>query len=78
MIEFRNKWGVHFDPKHTHNIVPYFEIAHDSAVILHSYLKEQTEDNFKYNGPDSIIDFGEKVSEAMFKKYCKSKKNITT
>lgn len=68
MIDFRNKWVVHFDPKHTHNVVPYFEIAHDSAVILHSYLKEQTEDNFEYNGPDSIIDFGEKVSDVMFQK----------
>ncbi|MCK8106579.1 hypothetical protein MTF64_06795 [Pseudoalteromonas sp. 2CM41L] len=35
IVDFRNKWVVHFDPNYIHPAVPFYDIAHDSAVALH-------------------------------------------
>lgn len=51
---------------HKHDVVPYLNDAHDSAVMLHSYLKEQTADNFEYVGPESNVEFCKDVAEVMF------------
>ena len=66
IVDFRNKWVVHFDPNYKHPAVPFFDIAHDSAVALHCYLKEQSNEEFPYGGPEDIEEFGKDVSNALF------------
>lgn len=68
IVEFRNKWVVHFDPNYKHPAVPFFEIAHESAVALHSYLKEKSNEKYPYGGPENIEKFGEDVASALFSK----------
>lgn len=66
MLSFRNKWVAHYDPDHKHKAVPFFEIAHESAVALHSYLRESPDITFHYNGPDDVNQFGQSVAAALF------------
>ncbi len=66
IIEFRNKWVVHFDPNYKHPEVPFFVIANDSAVALHSYLKEQSNKEYPYGGPENIEKFGKDVARVLF------------
>ncbi|MGB7391863.1 hypothetical protein [Marinomonas sp.] len=66
VVDFRNKWVVHFDPNYEHPAVPFFDIAHDSAIALHCYLKEQSNSEYPYGGPENIEDFGKEVSKALF------------
>ncbi|MGC3834615.1 hypothetical protein ACPSKX_10180 [Moritella viscosa] len=66
IIDFRNKWVVHFNPNYQHPVVPFFGIAHDSAVALHAYLKEQSNKEYPYRGPENIEDFGRDVAKVLF------------
>ena len=68
MQEFRNKWVVHYDPSHKHNVVPHFEIAVESAEALHLYLRNNANKLITYTGPESIVDFGESVADAFMSK----------
>lgn len=68
VIEFRNKWVVHYDPKYTHNVVPELEIAHESSKTLHSYLREFSHEGIQYDGPTSIVEFGKNVAHVMISK----------
>ncbi len=68
ILEFRNKWVVHYDPSYKHPTVPFFEIAHDSAIALHSYLKEQSNAEYSYDGPEDIEIFGKDVASVLFSK----------
>jgi hypothetical protein len=65
VLSFRNKWVVHFDPKYQHPKIPFFEIAHDSAVALHSYLKENSAKQLTYAGPEDIEQFGKNVARIL-------------
>ena len=68
IVGFRNKWVVHHDPNYEHPAVPFFDIAHDSAIALHCYLKEQSSEEYPYGGPEDIEKFGKEVSNALFSK----------
>lgn len=54
VIEFRNKWVVHSDPKHKQNPVPYLDIAEKSARYLFDYITRTYRDEFTYDGPKSL------------------------
>lgn len=62
VLEFRNKWVVHFDPQYDHSVVPKLDVAHESAIALHEYLCQPLIDGMDYNGPESMIQFGQKVA----------------
>lgn len=68
VIEFRNKWVVHYDPNYNYNVVPELETAHESTKILHSYLREYSHENIQYDGPRSMVEFGKKVAQVMVSK----------
>ncbi|MGF1903486.1 hypothetical protein [Aliivibrio sifiae] len=65
MINFRNKWVVHHDGNYEHDPVPFFDIAHDSAVALHTYIRENADESIVYDGPECIVSFGKEVSNAL-------------
>jgi hypothetical protein len=62
ILEFRNKWVVHFDPQYDHSVVPKLEVAHESAIALHEYLRQSRMDGMYYNGPESMPQFGSMVA----------------
>lgn len=62
VLEFRNKWVVHFDPQYDHSVIPDLEIAHESALALHEYLRQSPMDGAYYNGPNSMPKFGRMVA----------------
>ncbi|HFQ4907410.1 hypothetical protein [Vibrio owensii] len=65
VLDFRNKWVVHYEPSYKHDVVPHFDLMLKSAVILHTFLRENVSDEFIYNGPVSIEGFGRSVGMAI-------------
>lgn len=62
ILEFRNKWVVHFDPQYDHSVVPELDLAYKSAMVLHEYLRRSKMVDQKYNGPESMDKFGAMVA----------------
>jgi hypothetical protein len=62
VLDFRNKWVVHYEPSYKHDIIPYFEHMHASALALHNYLRIQVGEN--YGGPECMESFGKEVAES--------------
>ncbi|MFA0607465.1 hypothetical protein [Vibrio amylolyticus] len=65
VLEFRNKWVVHYEPSYQHKPVPDFDLMLKSAIVLHTYLRENVSDKFIYSGPVSIEGFGRSVGMAI-------------
>ncbi|MGF1888095.1 hypothetical protein L4D13_18375 [Photobacterium profundum] len=65
VLDFRNKWVVHYEPSYDHDIIPYFEHMYASALALHNYLREQA--GVDYGGPECIESFGEDVVKLFVK-----------
>ena len=73
MLDFRNKWVVHFAPEYEHEVVPEFEIAYDSALALHSYIREKADPSIVYGGPKCMDTFGKDVSKQFISRLCEIK-----
>lgn len=68
VIDFRNKWVVHYEPAYQQKKVPLFDIAFASSTILFKYLTESNKNDYQYRGPDSILAFAEQVKLDFLKK----------
>ena len=73
MVEFRNKWVVHHDVHFEQKPVPFFEIAHSSALALNTFICENADDEITYDGPECMSTFGDQVAEAMLSKLVQPK-----
>ncbi|HAS3638526.1 TPA: hypothetical protein I6187_003507 [Vibrio cholerae] len=63
VLDFRNKWVVHYEPSYNHDIIPLFDHMFASALCLHNYLREQVGND--YVGPECMENFGSKVVESL-------------
>lgn len=63
VLEFRNKWVVHYEPSYNHDIIPLFDHMFASALCLHDYLRAQVGND--YGGPKNMEKFGSKVVESL-------------
>lgn len=66
VIDFRNKWVVHYEPSYDHDIVPLFEHMYTSALSLHNYLREQVGND--YGGPECMEKFGGNVVDSFLQR----------
>lgn len=64
MTNFRNKVVAHFDSVHFETeSTPSFDLAMESSVITHRYLRGQFPGTVNYTGPQCLDDYGRKVAE---------------
>jgi len=71
VLDFRNKWVVHYEPSYKHDIIPYFEHMHNSALALHNYLRKQVGE--EYGGPECMESFGKEVAESFIENLQRTK-----
>lgn len=64
VLDFRNKWVVHYEPSYNHSVVPHFEHMYESALALHCYLRNHVSSD--YGGPKCMKEFGEHVVKTFF------------
>ena len=73
MVLFRNKWVVHHDIHCEQKPVPFFEVAHSSALALNMFIRENADDQIIYEGPECMSVFGDRVADAMLSKLVQPK-----
>ena len=68
VLDFRNKWIVHFDPQYDHGVVPKLDVAYQTAIALHEYLRKSPMDTMYYSGPEDMTQFGSMVASKFLQK----------
>ncbi|WP_216599476.1 hypothetical protein, partial [Vibrio hepatarius] len=63
VLDFRNKWVVHYEPSYKHDIIPLFDHMYQSALCLHNYLRELVGSD--YGGPECMEQFSKSVVDSM-------------
>ena len=69
MTDFRNNIVAHFNTDHFEGgMTPSFDLAMESSVIAHKYLREQFPSNVNYTGPLCLNKYGKEVAAAVVSK----------